>query len=109
MCGWECSGCSRGYCREIRGARSALLRCVLEGCLVRWSISISTVYLSGSHVHCLLLPLLLFFSFFWNTQFTVERSAEKEGQPIIQIRDPHPKSWVSGSAGRLAYRRSAEG
>ena len=30
MCGWECGGCWRGYCREIRGARSALLRCVLE-------------------------------------------------------------------------------
>ena len=31
MCGWECGGCWRGYCREIRGARRALHRCVLEG------------------------------------------------------------------------------
>ena len=60
MCGWECSGCWSGYCREIRGARSALLRCVLEGRLVEWSISISRVYLFGSHIQCLLLLLLLF-------------------------------------------------
>ena len=51
----------------------------------------------------------VFFVFFWNTQFTDQRSADKEGQPIIQICDPHPKSWVSGSAGGLAYRRSTEG
>ena len=39
MCGWECSGCWRGYCREIGGARSALLKCALEGPLVGWSVS----------------------------------------------------------------------
>ena len=52
--------------------------------------------------------------FFGNTQFTVQRSADRKGQPIIQICDPHP--WVRGqqvsgrvgiSAGRWRVKDSA--
>ena len=31
MCGWDCSGCWRGYYREIRGARTALLSVSSKG------------------------------------------------------------------------------
>ena len=31
MCGWECSGCWRGYCRVVGDPRRALSRFVIEG------------------------------------------------------------------------------
>ena len=60
MCGWECSGCWRGYCRVIRGAWCALNRFVIEGYLVGWFVSISRTRFFDSHVNCFLLLLLLF-------------------------------------------------
>ena len=60
MCGWECIGCWRGYCRVVGGARRALNRFVVEECLIRWLVSISRICLLDSHVNCFLLLCLLF-------------------------------------------------
>ena len=49
MCGWECSGCLRGYCRVTRGAQRALSRLVIEGYLIGWFLFISRVFLFDSH------------------------------------------------------------
>ena len=59
MCVWECSGCWRGHCRVIRGARCALDRSVIEGYLIRWFVSISRVFLFDTRINCFLLLLLL--------------------------------------------------
>ena len=61
MCGWEGSGCWRGYCKgnQRSSARSPQVY-VLEGRLVGWFVYISRECLFDSHVHCLLVLLLLF-------------------------------------------------
>ena len=59
MCGWECSGCWRGYCRVIRRAPRALGRFDIEEYFI---VFISRVFLFDSHIHCFL-PLLLLFAF----------------------------------------------
>ena len=62
MCGSECSGCWRGYCRVVRGAPRALGRSVIEEYLIGWIVFISRVFLFNTLINCFLL-LLLHFAF----------------------------------------------
>ena len=80
MCGWECSGCWRGYYRVIRGARRALNRFVIEGYLIGWFVSISRISLFDSHIPCFLLLLLLL-----ACRSSNEESTEGSSEALQQI------------------------
>ena len=95
MCGWEYSGCGRGYCRVIRGAPRALNRSVIEGHPMGWLVCISRIFLFDSHIHCFLLLLLLFAFRSCNRKSTEGRSqAPRESSP-----SPREGSEGTGSSG----------
>ena len=63
----------------IRGARRARNSFVIEEYRIGWFVSISRVFLFDSHIHCFLLPLLLFACRSFNEESTEGSSEAPQG------------------------------